>query len=107
MRVERISIKKPHTLICNKTQGLFSLPPLGTLHNLMISLSGRDGEAEAQDYIVSVQMVDLEQIHEHSLKNLLELHFFCRVGYFAVSHRMVSEALILTECKTQVKVQLI
>lgn len=66
----------------------------------MISFSSRDGEAEAQDYIVSVQMVDLEQSHEHSL-SLFELYFLCRVGYFAVSHCMLSEAPSLTECKTR------
>lgn len=51
-------------------------------------------------------MVDLEQSHEHSLKDLSELCFFYRVGYFAVSHHTVSEGLILTELKTQVNVQL-
>lgn len=30
----------------------------------MITLSSRDDEAEAQDYIVSNQMVNLEQSHE-------------------------------------------
>lgn len=52
-------------------------------------------------------MADFEQSHEHSLKNLFELYIFCRVAYFAASHHMVSEALILTEFKTQVNVQFI
>lgn len=71
----------------------------------MISLSSRDDKAEAQDYVVSNQMVNLEQSPEHSLKNLFEL-YFCRVGYFAVSHHMVSEAPILKGFKTQTQVEL-
>ncbi|XP_009869511.1 PREDICTED: pleckstrin homology domain-containing family A member 5, partial [Apaloderma vittatum] len=67
---------------------------------LCISLSGRDEESGAQHYIVSIEMVDLEQNHEHSLKNLFELYIFGRMGYFTVSHRVISEATILTEFKT-------
>lgn len=52
----------------------------------MISLSSTDGEAEAQDYIVSVQMVDLEQSHEHSLKKLFELLLQSGILCYITSH---------------------
>lgn len=77
---------------------LFGLPPLGTLHNLVISLSSKDGETGAQGYMVSFQIVELKQSREHGLK---EFNFLCREEYFAVSPRTVSEAPVLTEFKTQ------
>lgn len=52
----------------------------------MISLSSTDREAEAQDYIVSVQMVDLEQSHEHSLKKLFELLLQSGILCYITSH---------------------
>lgn len=98
--------RDPTPSFATKPGCLFSILPLGILHNPMISLSSRDREAETQNCIVSIQMVDLKQRWECSFKNSLEL-YFCTGVYFALSHLLVSEAPILTEFKTQVNVQLV
>lgn len=72
----------------------------------MISLSSRDGEAEAQDYTVYIKIVGFEQSQAHNIENLSGLSF-CQMVCFAVSHCRVCKTPILWKLKNKHSVYLV